>query len=81
MIHDVHLAVIDVDEAAMSEPVVDVVGFAAHLLPLGVRKGSDAGTLLAVERAVIAHSGGAQVALGLRELNETNHCRKSSWSR
>ncbi|MBA2277592.1 MAG: phosphotransferase [Chloroflexia bacterium] len=51
LIHDGTLAVLDLDDAAMSEPAVDVANFAAHLRLLGVRRWGNAAALFAVERA------------------------------
>lgn len=48
------LAVLDLDDAAMSEPAIDVANFAAHLRLLGYQQPENAPNLVRVEEAFVA---------------------------
>lgn len=54
LIHEGKLAVLDLDDAAMSEPIVDVANFAAHLTLLGAQKPGRASRLASVKTAFVA---------------------------
>ncbi len=56
LIDDGRLAVLDLDDAAMSEPAVDVANFAAHLRLLGIQHPDDAAALERVEGAFVAYA-------------------------
>lgn len=50
-----HLAVLDLDDAAMSDPAVDVANFAAHLILLAAQHPAYAGNLASVRRSFTGH--------------------------
>lgn len=50
------LAVLDLDDAAMSEPAVDIANFAAHLRLLGFQRPNAASNLLEVEEVFVVYA-------------------------
>jgi Ser/Thr protein kinase RdoA (MazF antagonist) len=50
------LAILDLDDAAMSEPLVDVANFRAHLMLLGAQRRGDVAALADVSGAFVDRS-------------------------